>query len=120
MKPEKTLPVRSGRPLIRCTCVNWNKVITVVFLGLFAAVGGYAGVFFLEMNRELSQLRAQERGYQRRLAEAQEKLAAQEKYLEQLRSDPKVVEQVIRRKLGYVRGQEFVFRFEETPPRTTP
>jgi cell division protein FtsB len=99
--------------------VNWNKAITLVFLVLFAAVGGYAGVFFLQMNRELAQLRAQERLYQRRLAEAQERLAAQEKHLELLRSDPKVVEQVIRKKLGYVRAHEFVFRFDD-PNRTTP
>ncbi|MBA4135997.1 MAG: septum formation initiator [Opitutus sp.] len=93
--------------------MNWNKVITVGFIVLFLGVGGYAGVFFLEMNRELTQLRAQERGYQRKLAEAQAKLDAQEKYLRQLRSDPQVVEQVIRKKLGYVRAQEFVFRFED-------
>lgn len=99
--------------------MNWNKAITLIFLVLFAAVGGYAGVFFLEMSRELTQLRAQERMYQRRLAEAQERLAAQEKHLAQLRSDPKVVEQVIRKKLGYVRAQEFVFRFDD-PNRTEP
>ena len=81
---------------------------------LFVGVGGYAGLFFMEMNRELTQLRAQERAYQRKLAEAQTKLATQEKYLEQLRADPRVVEQVIRRKLGYVRSQEFVFRFDDT------
>ncbi|MBA3849226.1 MAG: septum formation initiator [Opitutus sp.] len=97
--------------------MNWNKVITLVFIVLFAAVGGYAGLFFLEMNRELTQLRAQERGYQRKLAEAQARLAAQEKYLQQLRSDPKIIEQVIRKKLGYVRDSEFVFRFED-PART--
>lgn len=97
--------------------MNWNKVITVGFIVLFAGVGGYAGLFFLEMNRELTQLRAQERGYQRKLAEAQAKLAAQEKYLRQLQTDPRVVEQVIRKKLGYVRAHEFVFRFED-PIRT--
>jgi cell division protein FtsB len=97
--------------------VNWNKLITVTFIVLFVGAGGYAGVFFLELNRELTQLRAQERSYQRKLAEAQAKLAAQENYLQQLRSDPRVVEQVIRKKLGYVRANEFVFRFED-PTRT--
>lgn len=99
--------------------MNWNKAITIVFVALFVAIGGYAGVFFLEMNRELTQLRSHERAYQRQLAEARAKLEAQEKYLDQLRNDPKVVEQVIRKKLGYVRAQEVVFRFEE-PNRTSP
>lgn len=93
--------------------MNWNKVITVGFVVLFVAIGGYAGVFFLEMNRELTLLRAQEAALEKRLADARAKLDVQEKYLNQLRSDPKVVEQIIRRKLGYVRSQEFVFRFEE-------
>lgn len=98
--------------------MNWNKVITLGFVVLFVGVGGYAGLFFMEMNRELTQLRTQERAYERKLAEAQAKLATQEKYLQQLRTDPKVVEQVIRRKLGYVRSQEFVFRFDD--PNRTP
>lgn len=95
--------------------VNWNKVITVFFLVLLVGIGGYAGLFFLEMNRELTQLRAQERGLQQRLADAKAKLEAQERYLQQLRGDPKVVEQVIRRKLRYARGEEVIFRFEENP-----
>ena len=41
-----------------------------------------------------------------------------ESLYEQYQRDPELVERVIRRKLGYVRGQEFVFRFDEpTPPQ---
>lgn len=107
-----------ARTLIGAVVLNWNKVITIGFVVLFVGVGGYAGIFFMEMNRELTQLRAHERAYRRQLAEAQARLATQEKYLQQLRADPKVVEQVIRKKLGYVRSQEFVFRFDE--PNRTP
>jgi cell division protein FtsB len=32
--------------------------------------------------------------------------------LERLRTDPAYVEKVIRRKLGYARPEEYVFRFE--------
>lgn len=98
--------------------MNWNKVILWVFVVLFSAVAGWAALFLLEMNRELTVLRAQSGANERRLAEARDRLAAQEKYLERLRRDPELVERVIRRKLGYVRGQEFVFRFDEpTPPQ---
>ncbi len=96
--------------------MNWNRAITLVFILLFAAVAGWGALFFLDLNRELSTLRAQEQAHQRRLAEAREKLAEQERYLERLRRDPALVEQVVRKKLGYVRANEFVFRFEETPP----
>lgn len=93
--------------------MNWNKVITVIFLLLFVVIGGYAAVFFLEMNRELTLLRGQETAYQQKLADAQARLAAQEKHLAELRGNPRVVEEVIRKKLGYVREQEFIFRFED-------
>lgn len=97
--------------------MNWNKAITICFLLLFAAVGGYAGMFFLRMGRDLAQARAEERSNQRRLEEARARLVAQERHLDLLRRDPRAVEQVIRRKLGYLRDGEFVFRFED-PPRS--
>jgi cell division protein FtsB len=96
--------------------LNWNKAITVCFVLLFAAVGGYAGVFFLGMGRALAQARAEERSYERRLVEARTRLEAQEKHLQLLRTDPRAVEQAIRRKLGYARGGEFIFRFEDPAP----
>lgn len=98
--------------------MNWNKVISWVFVALFAAVAAWAGVFFLEMNRELAVLRAQAAANERRLADARQKLAEQEKHLEALRRDPEFVERVIRRKLGYVRSSEFVFRFDD--PKVLP
>lgn len=93
--------------------MNWHKVISGVFFALFGAVAVWSGIFFLQMHRDLTALRAQEAANQRKLTEARARLEAQEKYLEQLRHDPVLVESVIRKKLGYVRAQEFVFRFEE-------
>jgi cell division protein FtsB len=93
--------------------VNWHKVISGIFFALFGAVAVWSGIFFLQMHRDLTALRAQEAANQRKLAEARARLAAQEKYLDQLRYDPVLIESVIRRKLGYVRAQEFVFRFED-------
>lgn len=93
--------------------MNWNKIIVTGFVVLFTAVTVWAGLFFLQMNRELTSIRLQEEGNRRKLAEAQAKLAEQERYLARLRSDPELLEQVIRKKLGYVRSQEFVFRFDD-------
>jgi len=94
--------------------MNWPKVISGVFALLFVGLAAWAGVFFLEMNRELSVARAQETANQQKLADAQARLAAQQKYLDQLRHDPALVESIIRKKLGYVRASEFVFRFEDS------
>jgi cell division protein FtsB len=93
--------------------VNIRKLILGVFCALFAAVTLWAVTFFVQMQREITALRTQESINQRRLAEAEARLQAQEKYLEQLRHDPVLVERLIREKLGYSKPQEFVFRFED-------
>ena len=93
--------------------MNWQKLISGLFVALFLAVAIVAGLFFLQMHRDLTVLRMQEAANQHKLAETQAKLEAQRKYLDELRHDPEVVEAVIRRKLGYIRGEEFVFRFED-------
>lgn len=83
------------------------------FAVLFAAITLLAVSFFVQMHRDLKSLRMQESANQQRLAEAETRLRAQTKYLDQLRHDPELVERLIRQKLGYTRGDEFVFRFEE-------
>jgi parvulin-like peptidyl-prolyl isomerase len=93
--------------------VNPGKLISAIFGVAFVAVTFWAVSFFVQMHRDITALRVQEGLNQRRLAEAEARLAVQEKYLEQLRHDPVLVEQLIRQKLGYAKGQEFVFRFEE-------
>lgn len=93
--------------------MNISKVILGVFGALFAAVTLWAVTFFVQMHREITALRAQENLNQQRLAEAETRLKAQEKYLDQLRNDPVLVERLIREKLGYAKSQEFIFRFEE-------
>ena len=93
--------------------MNLSKLILGFYGALFVAVTLWAVTFFVQMHRDITALRAQETLNQRRMAEAEARLATQEKYLEQLRHDPVLVEQLIRQKLGYAKGTEFVFRFEE-------
>ena len=93
--------------------VNWPKLTSGIFLALFAGITLWAGVFFLQMHQELMVQRAQEAANRRRLDEAQAKLEEQRKYLDRLQHDPVLVETIIRKKLGYVRADEFIFRFEE-------
>jgi len=93
--------------------VNPGKLILVFYGALFVGAAVWAGGFFVQMHRDYTVLKAQETANQRRLAEAEAQLEARQKYLEQLRHDPVLVEEIIRRKLGYAREQEFVFRFDD-------
>jgi len=97
--------------------INWPKFTSGIFLALFAGITLWAGVFFLQMHQELTAQRAQEASNRRRLDEALAKLNEQRKYLDRLQHDPALVETIIRKKLGYARADEFVFRFEDN--RTT-
>lgn len=93
--------------------MNYSKLILGAFGAVFVAVALWAAAFFVQMERDLTTLRLQERANQRRLDDALARLQAQEKYLDQLQHDPALVERIIRQKLGYAKSQEFVFRFEE-------
>ncbi|RXK55829.1 septum formation initiator family protein [Oleiharenicola lentus] len=96
--------------------MNLSKIINGVFGVLFAGITLWAVTAFVGMQRELKTRQADLATKQRLLAEAEAKLAAQTRYLDRLRNDPALVELLIRQKLGYAKGEEFVFRFEEVKP----
>ena len=83
-----------------------------LFLLLFLALAAGSGVFFWQTRREYNRLLEIEGRAKQRLAEAEQKLKEQEKILARLRSDPAYVEMVIRRRLGYAKPDEYIFRFE--------
>ncbi|MFH1498565.1 MAG: septum formation initiator family protein [Verrucomicrobiota bacterium] len=87
----------------------------VILAYALALVGAAVGstLFFWQTRREYVRLRAIEQRVEQRLAETELKLAEQEEILRRLRTDPAYVERVIRRRLGYARPDEFVWRFEE-------
>ena len=95
--------------------MNPSKLVNGFFAVLFTAIALWAVAFFVGMHRELKALQAQEEVNRARLAAAEEKLREQTEYLERLRHDPALVERIIRQKLGYAKGDEYIFRFEETP-----
>ncbi len=93
--------------------MNFGKLILGLYAVFFAGTLLWAASFFVQLHRDLTALQAQETANQRRLAEAETRLQQQEKYLDQLRHDPALVERLIRQKLGYAREKEYIFRFEE-------
>ena len=92
--------------------MNLRRLILSLYLLLIVGLGVAAGVYFLEARAEYDRLRKVETENQRRLADAQRRLKLQEQILERMRNDPAYVEQVIRRKLGYAKPDEFIYRFE--------
>lgn len=93
--------------------MNVRSLIIGLYLLLFLAVGAASGLYFWEAREEYNRLRQIEAASRRRLAEAEARLVEQEKILERLRNDPVYVEKVIRRRLGYAKPDEFIFRFED-------
>lgn len=93
--------------------MNVRRLIVSVYFLLFLALGAGSALYFWDAYQEYDRLRDIEAAQQRRLAELEAKLAEQEKILERLRTDPVYVEKVIRRRLGYAKPDEFIFRFEQ-------
>jgi cell division protein FtsB len=93
--------------------VNLRRLIFSFYLALFAGIGVAAVLFFLDAREEYQRLRTIQAQDQSRLSEAEARLREQEVVLRRLRTDPAYVEKVIRRRLGYAKPDEFIFRFED-------
>lgn len=93
--------------------MSLGRLLATFYAVLFLALSLFAGISFVQTYQELTNLRAQEAESRRRLADAEERLKEQERYLAQLSNDPEFVESVIRKKLGYAHPSEVVFRFQE-------
>jgi len=93
--------------------VNARRLIFSLYIALFAGLGAMGCVLFVEARAEYSRLVRIEDDNRRRLDEAETRLREEEKVLERMRTDPVYVEKVIRRRLGYAKPDEFIFRFDD-------
>lgn len=93
--------------------MNSRRFIVTLYALLFAGMGVGAGALFLDARAEYLQLKQAEADGKRRLADAQARLAEQERILQRLRTDPEFVEKVIRQRLGYAKPDEYIYRFEK-------
>ncbi len=93
--------------------MNPRQVILSLYLLLFAGLGITGGYLFVDARAEYARLLQVQAANQRRLSEAQERLKDQERMLDRLRNDPAFVDKVIRKKLGYSKPDEDIFRFED-------
>jgi cell division protein FtsB len=93
---------------------NWLHRI-VLLIGALIAAGVLAGlsVVLSQTKAEYARLQTVEAATRQRLAVVEARLAEQEMVLDRLRTDPSYVEMVIRRRLGYAKPEEYIFRFED-------
>ncbi len=92
--------------------MNLRRIIVGLYWLLFAAVGVASAAFCWQTKAEYNRLLRLEAASQQRLADAQARLAEQEKILQRLQTDPAYVEKIIRQRLLYAKPEEFIFRFE--------
>lgn len=90
-----------------------NRLLLVLAALVSAGVIAILGVVLSQTKAEYAKVLEVEAHTRHRLAEVETRLAEQEIVLERLRTDPGYVESVIRRRLGYAKPDEFVFRFDE-------
>jgi cell division protein FtsB len=93
--------------------VNLRSLLISFYLLLLIVVVAVSGVSYWRNDQEHRRLLAQEQQMRLRLDETRARLADQERVLDRLRNDPSYVETVIRRRLGYAKSGEIVFRFED-------
>ena len=92
--------------------MNLRRFILALYLAIIVGIGLTGGLYFMDARAEYNRLLRIQTESRRRVAEAELKLKYQEQVIERLRNDPAYVEKVIKRKLGYARPEEYVFRFE--------
>ena len=92
--------------------MNPRRLVLTLYVVLLTGLGVGATALFHDAWKEYSQLKQTETEARRRLADAQARLAEQEKVLERLRTDRDYVEKVIRKRLNYAKPGEVIFRFE--------
>ncbi len=92
--------------------MNTSRVITILYIVVFVALGLGAGALFLDAHAEYRHQQSLAAENRRRLAEAEARLAEQQVILERLRTDPAYVEKVLRERY-HARPGELIFRFKE-------
>lgn len=93
--------------------MNSRRVMFWMYVLLFGAVVLGSGTYFIQTREEYNRQRSLERANRLRLEEMEARLARRETYLDRLQNEPEFVERVIRQRLGYIRPEEGILKFEE-------
>lgn len=90
-----------------------RRLIISFYVLLFVGVAVGSAGFLWQTREEYLRMREIEAQSRARLALAEERLREQRRMLDRMRNDPAYVEMVIRRRLGYAKPDEMIFRFEQ-------
>jgi cell division protein FtsB len=102
-------------PFISGETVNSRRAIALLYVVLLTVFGVGSGLLFMDARAEYNALKAKQAACERELSAARTRLAEQDRFLQRLRTDPLLVEKVVRQRLGYGRPGEVVFRFDNSP-----
>ena len=90
-----------------------RRLRLTIYLLVFAALSVGSLTFGWQTWREYQRLQEMARVMGERLDVAEQRLSDQQEQLRRLQEDPAYVELVIRRRLGYAKPDELIFRFDE-------
>jgi cell division protein DivIC len=93
--------------------MSLGRFLATLYAVVFLALSAFAGISFMQTYQELTTMQTQAAETRQKLQMAEQEMREQDRMLVQLRSDPQYVESMIRRKLGYAKQGETVFRFRE-------
>lgn len=93
--------------------MSLGRFLATFYAVVFLALSAFAGISFMQTYQELNNMQTQATETRQKLQVAEQEMREQERMLAQLRSDPQYVESMIRRKLGYAKQGETVFRFQQ-------
>jgi len=93
--------------------MSLGRFLATLYAVVFLALSAFAGISFMQTYQELTNMQTQAAETRQKLQMAEQEMREQDRMLVQLRSDPQYVESMIRRKLGYAKQGETVFRFRE-------
>lgn len=90
------------------------KLLLLVVSGLLIGVCSVFGVILSQTYRRYDAFKSTEGRLRNELTEAQQEFHSREAYLNRLLDDPEFFEHVVRKRLGYSRSDELIFKFEES------
>ena len=93
--------------------MNSRRLLAGLYLLLFLGISLGAGTLILKTRQEYQKQRRTQETLVRQVSELKAKVAAQERFLDRLRTDSALSERLIRQRLNYSRPNEWVFDFVE-------
>jgi cell division protein DivIC len=90
-----------------------RQILIGIYAMVFVAIAVGSTTFFWQTRSEYLRQKEIARVTNERLLVTEARLSEQQKILQRLETDPAFVETLIRRRLGYVKPDELIFRFEK-------